>query len=261
MSEKRNALEQQQRLNEWSRKVNSLWREDAQSVVGLLDQGYNTVVVDGPWGSGKSMNLVPQIEQEVSRRGWYSARLDARKISGVHKKKPAERGAIFEHELSMFPAVDPTSTGLMLLDESGVLETQEALGEFLRESERRGYKRSVVIPAGGTEEVRADMIATLQKVLAGEGKSNAVYQLERRILPDGLVREYFDITGTPPEVTEFVLSIFPMYPNVVYFIGGQDSVDSVKRWWRDNRSNFARYQRGLNSEDVELIDRRLGELD
>lgn len=261
MNESRDRLETQNRLNEWSKKVNLLWTQDAQRVVNLLDQGFDSVIVDGPWGSGKSMNLVPQIEQEVSRRGWYCAGLDARKISGVHRKKPAERKATFEYELNRFPAVDSPSTGLMLLDESGILETEDVLGEFLAESDKRGYKRSVVIPAGGTEDVRAEMIDTVQKSLGDQGKSSAVYKLGRRTLPEELVREYFDITETPPEVVDFVLSIFPMYPNVVYFIGGQKSVDSVRRWWRDNRTNFARYQRGLNREDVELVDRRLGQGD
>lgn len=69
MNESQDRLETQHRLSEWSKKVNLLWSHDAQEVVNLLDQGLDSVIVDGPWGSGKSMNLVPQIEQEISRRG------------------------------------------------------------------------------------------------------------------------------------------------------------------------------------------------
>lgn len=253
-------LETQHRLAEWGRKVNLLWSQDAQRVVNLFDQGFDSVIINGPRGSGKSMNLVPQMKQEVTRRGWHYAELDVNQILEVDKDKPAERKAVFEHELSRFPPVDSTSTGLMILDESGVLKTEEDISELFAESDRRGYKRSVMIPAGFSEEKRAKMITALQEVLTDQGKSSTVYKLERRTLPEELAREYFGIAKTPQEVIEFALPIFPMYPNVVYFIGIARSVESVKRWWKNYKDNFARFQRGLTREDVELIDQRLEEL-
>lgn len=262
MAEQKEFFEQQRRLKEWSQKVSLLWAQDAQKVIGLLEQGSDSVIVDGPWGSGKSMNLVPQIKLEVSRLGWYCADLDARKLAGIHRKSQLERLTEFENELSKFPQVgSSTSAGLMLLDESGVLETEETLSDFLTMSDKRGYKRTVVIPAGGTEGIRDEMTSAIQNVLSEKGKTTAVYKLERKLLPESLSREYFSIKETPTDVIDFIMPVFPMYPNVVCSIGGKKSVKGVLMWWENNKKNPTGYLRGLTKEDVELTDKQLGSFD
>ncbi len=259
MSESRDRLETQQRLEEWTKKANLLWTQDAHNVMRILDQGFDTVIVDGPWGSGKSECLVPEIEQVASRQGWYHGKFDARKIAGVHRKGSEERKITFEHELSRFPQFDVnTDTALMILDESGVLETEDATGEFIDECYRQGYKKLVIIPAGGSENIRTDMILTLQKTLKRRGKSDAVYKLEKHPLPEDLAREYFDITKTPMEVVDFILSVFPMYVSVIYRLGGNQSIDSVRQWWESNRIVAGFPLRGLSRNEIEVINQKIG---
>ena len=264
MPELHDRLQTQLRLKEWSNKVNLLWQPDAQHITSLLDQGYDCVIINGPWGSGKSMNLIPQINQEVARRGWYYANWDARR----RETSPDKRQDNLKDILGHFPTLNSDQTGVLILDETGDFENEASFREFLEGFEKSGYRKSVLIPAGGEElrgddviDKRSEMINFIQKSFADQGKSTITYKLEKRTLPEELAREYFSILETPKDVIDFIIVNFPSYPYVIDMLKHLKSIDQVKEWWNTSHSYFRVYQRGLSKNEVDDIDRKMGKKD
>ena len=177
----------------------------------------------------------------------------------VEKNDSPERIAIFQSELNIFPIPSPNQPSIAIIDEASELETDSGLSELMTEIRRKGYQKLLIIATGSSDELVTNTTALIQRVLVTQEKSSSVYRLEKKTLTPQLAREYLNIIGAQQEVIDFIIKVFPLYPNILALIGYKDSIDSVKRWWRRNEQTFARYQRGIDKKDIELINSRLNE--
>lgn len=186
--------------------------------------------LNAPHGSGKTRFLSPKIKELAVNRDWQTAYEDLTHVkfgTDIHK-------GIFDIDkfrvgLGQLPKVKDNSTGVIILDEAGWIMTGGNLTEILKFSEGRGYKKSILIPAGKDNDVREKLISDSRDALNKAHKTSQVYQMDRKVIPEHLSREYLELLGVPEEVIEFAVSTYPLYLGVLDLVGVNKTVESARK--------------------------------
>jgi hypothetical protein len=246
--------ETQQRLEAWSKKVNTLWTQDAQKVTDLLEYGDDCVIIDGQWRSGKTYNMLPEIKRIGFNKGWVCTSIDARKIIISSGATLDQKRQEITDRLDRLPTVDSgQTTGLIILDESGSFESPEDSSMFVQECQARGYTKFVYIPAGD-DDVRPYLISSTQKSFLDKGLSAKTYVLDKKNIPEDLSREYFEITHTSQEVADFAVANLPLSPYILSSIRGFKTISDVKLWWTNIMDTMKPYASGFDFEELKRVD-------
>ena len=85
-----------------------------------------------------------------------------------------------------------------------------------------------------------------------------VHAMSKKLLTADLVKEYLEINKFPPEAIQFVIDIFPLYPQVVYVIGNilsESGINelAIKQWYQSQRDLLV-----LTEGELGVIDKKLG---
>lgn len=242
--------------NEWQTKASELWAPDAKEILNLLEQN-DVVFIDAQRGSGKSSFLSLQIKSLASKNSWGYGFVDLRASLAPQSDPDKYLISTVRHEVRKGASIKDGQQAIAVLDEVGHLDGYNFL-RAIHAAEIEGYNKFVVIPAGLTPEVRAKQVDRLTEALNSRGKTSTTYNMETKALSESLSRELFALRGTPTEAADFIISIFPLYPNLLDRIAGLKNESKVREWFRNNWLSLYRYQRGINAEEIEEVKRKLG---
>lgn len=250
-------LELTRQYEDWGKRASELWTPDAQRVITLLGEN-DVVFVDAPNGSGKTHFLIPAITRLSTPLGWNTHSLDTSEVKLASEDIRTARNTdyqltdAFQRELENLPPLRSTQKGLLILDEIGWMNDYDVL-RILRTGNMNGYQKFVLIPAARPDR-KDKQINELQKKLATVGKTSAVLQMPKKVIPENQSREFLEIHGSPPEVIDLIVTNFPMYLRVLDLFRGDKTIEDVMRGWQANAT-----ARGITNDEYTVVQDKLND--
>ncbi|RJQ26157.1 hypothetical protein C4577_03970 [Candidatus Parcubacteria bacterium] len=242
------------RIQANSEAIKALWKPDAEKMVDLIDQGNSLVIVTAPGGSGKSVNLVPNIVSVGTEKGYRCARYDCQRLAGYKNEEVPK--AIIEGINKQTSEADFQKVGIIILDELQMFNG-DTLVKVLDLLHKQGYKGVVgLIPVNITEQRgrRIQPLIEAEKVIGGQ---STIYEMHPKPLPKEIAVEYLELRGVPSGLTKYIVDNYPCYPRTLELLRGENSEEEVLHTWY-NLSLKGSEGYGFSEEEAAEVNTRLG---
>lgn len=231
-----------------SKEISALWRPDAEQIVQLFEESKDLVIISAPGGSGKSLNLIPQIVAVSQERNTPCFQCDCRILPSRDDIQ------IVTDSLNRVLPLK-TEPSRVILDEAGVIDERIVPNvlEYLRRRNASGV--APIVRSQKTEARKTDARPWIAASEA-DGRKTAIYEFRPKLLPPKLAADFLEISlGTKSDVANFLLENFPRYPRILRTLGIKDNINEVIKIWRYISSDAEEY--GLTREEVHEINEKL----
>ncbi|OGM11790.1 hypothetical protein A2Z22_04440 [Candidatus Woesebacteria bacterium RBG_16_34_12] len=227
-------LHRRSRIN--SEQIREMWRGDAEKILERFVHGDTMVVVTGPGGSGKTVNLIPQMIEVGAEQGYTCKGVDCQALSGL--------------DWSQLPISLKKRAGevtgkqdVLLLDEADCLQDKDVLlAQLVEVVHNWGYIGIVALIREESPGDKMDEITRwIDSEIAHNGKPSS-YRIEPKKLPPKLAEEFLLISGVERDQARYIVDNFPTYPRVLVQLQGLKTEQKIKDYWEDL---VIRQKRGL----------------